>query len=247
MYQKIAVREIQLDEFWGFVFKKQYNLSEAEAFDETIGDIWTFTAFMPEEKLILGHFTGKRTKLNALKLVSQVKARSKPIEKSLFITSDGNDDYTDAIAASYGRLNAAGELELPENLCYAQVVKKIEKGKCKAVTRKLVFGSNELLQECLSESTVSHQINTAYVERSNLAVRQHNHRVERKTQGYSKVCQYLKGHNALSIAYYNLCLPHSSLLAHQGGKPIPTTPAMAAKITNHSWTMCELLSANAFL
>ena len=120
IYQNIPVREIQLDEFWGFVFKKQHSLSEAEKLSETIGDIWTFTAFMPVEKLILAHLTGKRTKSNALKTIYQLKERSNANNETLFITSDGNDDYTDAIRSAYGDLNSGtGELEMPSTLCYA--------------------------------------------------------------------------------------------------------------------------------
>ena len=193
-------------------------------------------------------------KSNALKIIYQLKKRSNANanananNETLFITSDGNDDYTDAIQSAYGDLNSGtGESEMPATLCYAQVVKTIEKGKCTAVKRKLVLGSEDLLKRCLSNSSVSYQINTSFVERSNLAMRQHNHRVERKTQGFSKEYKYLKGHNSLAISYYNLCLPHSSLLEHKDGTPVHTTPAMAAQITDSPWSMTELLSAKAFL
>ena len=150
--------------------------------------MWTFTALLPAEKLIVGHVLGKRTLINARKLLAQVKIRSSWNEKGkLFITSDGNADYISAISAVYGRLNAkTKELELPTNLCYAQVIKTIEKGRCKKVKQTLIFGDQELLNKCLKNSSVSYQVNTFAVERSNLTLRQHNHRIERKSQGFSK-------------------------------------------------------------
>ena len=225
---------MQLDEFWGFVFKKQYNLSESEKLSDEIGDMWTFTAINPINKLILAHVLGKRTKINAIKLVSQAKTRClQDNSDTIFITSDGFKDYVDAIRAVYGKLNSeTKDIELPVNLCYAQVIKAIKKGKCKQVDKVLVFGDQDLLDNCLKTSPVSHSINTSYVERSNFTLRQHNHRIERKSQGFSKKIEYMVGHNSLSIAYYNFCLPHSSLLKYQDSAPIHTTPAMAAKITD---------------
>ena len=52
----------------------------------------------------------------------------------------------------------------------------------------------------------------------------------------------MDGHNFFTIAYYNICLPHSSLLQYEGSTPVPTTPAMAAKITDHPWSIQELLA-----
>ena len=246
IYKDVKCSEIQLDEFWSFVAKKQYNLSEKEKLSDEIGDMWTFTALLPAEKLIVGHVLGKRTLINARKLLAQVKSRSSWNEKGkLFITSDGNEDYISAISAVYGRLNAkTKELELPTNLCYAQVIKTIEKGRCKKVKQALIFGDQELLNKCLKKSSVSYQVNTFAVERSNLTLRQHNHRIERKSQGFSKKLEYMMNHNHLSINYYNLCLRHSSLTQYEGGKPIAVTPAMAAGITDHKWSMEELLSTN---
>ena len=77
---------------------------------------------------------------------------------------------------------------------------------------------NSLIEQCLANSQVSYKVNTAYVERNNLTLRQHNHRVERKTQGFSKEVEYMVGHNSFSIGYYNLCLPHSSLEKYEGGR-----------------------------
>ena len=61
IYKDVKCDEVQLDEFWSFIAKKQYNLSEKEKLSDEIGDMWTFTALLPAEKLIAGHVLGKRT------------------------------------------------------------------------------------------------------------------------------------------------------------------------------------------
>ena len=91
------------------------------------------------------------------------------------------------------------------------------------------------------DSPASNTINISYVERCNLTMRQRNHRVERKSQGFSKLPAFHKAQMRISIAYYNFCLHHSSLKRYEGTKPLHFTPAMEAGITDHPWTMLELL------
>ena len=64
---------------------------------------------------------------------------------------------------------------------------------------------------------------------------------ERKSQGFPKMIDFHKAQMQISIAYYNFCLPHSSLKKYQSSKPIHFTPAMEARLTDHPWTMLELL------
>ena len=217
-------------------------MTQAEKYLENIGDAWTFTAIMPDTKLIFAHLTGKRTKINTLKLLAIIKQRTKTGE-TLHFSSDGNDDYKDAISSLYGELDSiSGEIRIPENLCYTQVIKHIEKGKCTKVDKRIVFGTEELLQKCLDKSLVSHKINTSYIERSNLTMRQHNHRVERKSQGFSKEYDYFEYQLSLSIAYYNFCLPHRGLTYYEDDNTFLNTPAMESEITDHIWSMRELLN-----
>jgi len=100
---------------------------------------------------------------------------------------------------------------------------------------------------------VSHTINTSFVERDNLTLRQSNRRLTRKTNGFSKEISGLEKQLWVSLAYYHFVLPHQSLQVPLEA-PIPTrgagsenrysavTPAMAAGLTNHVWSTSELLS-----
>jgi len=235
----LPVKEVQVDEFWGFVFKKEYNLTEEERLLEDIGDMWTFTAIMPETKLLFSHITGKRTYDNARKLIAQIRKRSDGTIP--YITSDGYEGYKEAIESIYSEIHD-NEISIPSQLCYAQVNKTIEKNRCINVERKLIFGAVSKLEEVLNNSPVSFKVNTAFIERSNLTIRQHNKRVERKSQGFSKIKNFFEKQLSLSIAYYNFCLQHMSLKYLIEDKTVINTPVMEAGLTDHVWTMKELLA-----
>lgn len=233
------LNEIQIDEFWGFVFKKEYNLNDEEKLSELTGDMWTFTAIMPENKLIFAHLSGKRTYDNTRKFISMIRKRS---DGSIpYISSDGYDGYKEAILSIYGEVSNDTTVA-PENLYYTQINKKIEKNRCVSVDKKIIFGDEESINKCLNKSFVSCKINTAFIERSNLTMRQHNKRVERKSQGFSKEKYFFEKQMSLSIAYYNFCLPHSGLKFYLGDRTIYNTPAIEAGLTDHVWKMEELLS-----
>lgn len=110
------------------------------------------------------------------------------------------------------------------------------------------------IEAALQASPAGHTINTYGVERNNLTVRQHARRMGRKVNAFSKDQDYLESQLTLAFAYYHFVVPHRSLrqrLPHpiptkgHNGSPKkwkPVTPAMAAGLTNHVWTMDELLS-----
>ena len=235
----MTLSEVQLDEFWGFVFKKEYNLTDEEKLFEESGDMWTYTAIMPENKLIFAHFSGKRTYENTRKFISMIRKRSDGTIP--FFTSDGYEGYSEAILSVYGEIQN-DETVPPDNLCYAQVNKKIEKNRCVNVEKKIIYGDEKLLEECINNSPTSSKINTSFIERSNLAMRQHNKRIERKSQGFSKLKYFFEKQLSLSIAYYNFCLPNSGLKYYMKDKTIINTPAMEAGLTDHVWKMEELLA-----
>ncbi len=235
----MTLNEVQVDEFWGFVHKKEYNLTDEEKLLEESGDMWTFTAIMPENKLIFAYLSGKRTYTNCRKFISMIRKRSDGAIP--YFSSDGYEGYKESILSIYGEI-LNGEIIPPENLCYAQVNKKIEKNRCVSVDKKLIFGDENFLNECINKSAVSNKINTSFIERSNLSIRQHNKRVERKSLGFSKLKYYFDKQMSLSIAYYNFCLPNSELKYYFKDKTIVNTPAMEAGLTDHVWRMEELLA-----
>lgn len=145
----------------------------------------------------------------------------------------------------------------PPELRYAVVVKQRENGHLEEVSTHIVYGTPEQIAAAIEASPVSATISTYGVERNNLTIRQHSRRVGRRVNAFSKERGFLEDQLALSFAYYHFVIPHRGLrqrLEH----PVPTkgtrgspkswrerTPAMAAGLTDHIWTMDELLSFRA--
>ena len=178
----------------------------------------------------------------------------------LFLT-DGFKEYTTALLAHYGqwvqpeRRQGKGPLPAPRwmplpQLLYAQVIKTVRRRRLVQVSHRVVFGTIDAVQQVLA--AYGWQINTAFVERVNLSIRQHVAAVGRRVTTLCKHEVGLRQQLALYHVYYNFCLPHTSLrlpLSH----PEPTngsgsakqwrsqTPAMVAGLTDHVWTLREVL------
>lgn len=248
LLQNLSVSECQLDEMWSFVGKKQQNLEPLEKLRQSMGDIWFWIAFDAVNKLVFAYVVGKRTLPHAVSLLREVKRVTAHMPE--LFSSDQLDHYANALLQVYGeviwpeRKPGPGRppnprLIPPEDLLYAQVVKRYEKNRVAEVTRKVIFGDPRRVESILAASPVSHTINTSYVERNNGTIRHMDARCVRKTLRFSKIKQNHEHQLSLTLAYYHLCRPHKTLTKRHGQ---PTTPFMAAGITDHVWTMHELLS-----
>ena len=261
-WHDLSVTECQLDELWSFVHTKEQNLVAAKRWRETDGDTWVWIAFAPEWRLVVAFVVGKRTQESANLLLDRVVYVTD--DHIPFFTSDQWSAYYTALLQAYGewyqpeRQGSRGRYPAPRrkplpNLLYAQVVKRRAKGRVIEVTRKIIWGDADEINARLAVSTTSTMINTSFVERDNLAWREHNRRLTRKAMGFSKELPWMEKQLWLSLAYYHLCLPHISL-REALPTPEPTrghgsprkwravTPAMAAGMTDHVWTTAELLS-----
>jgi hypothetical protein len=251
-------KEVQLDEKWSFVGKKEKTLDSDQTPSTNLGDFWDHTAIDAESRLLLVVVHGKRTAENCKRVVEEVKARTGG-RKDILITSDEHAPYETALKAVYGettfqtRKPGPGrpphpKKVVPNELCYATVKKTRKDGRVVQVIRTLVFGTMLLLLTCLANSSASKTINTAFVERNNGTDRCQNSRKGRKTLGFSKDAEV---HMAVSffVAYgYNFMWPVRTLnLRSPEGRIIHRTPAMAAGLTNHIWTLREWCTFPALL
>ena len=262
LWRDLRVSECQLDELWSFVHTKAENLPGAKVYCDTYGDAWVWIAFAPVWRVVLAFVIGKRDQVSAdllLARVAQVTDEHLPL-----FTSDQLPEYPNALLQTYGewyqpqRQGKRGAYPKPRrrplpDLWYAQVVKHREGGRVVEVSTRVVFGTPEAVAARLAHSPVSRTVNTSFVERDNLTQRQSNRRLTRRTNGFSKNLTWFEKQLWLSLAYYHLVLPHTSLQERLPA-PEPTrgagsprqwrlvTPAMAAGMTDHVWTTSELLA-----
>ena len=243
--------EVQLDEKWSFVYRKQKNVSIDD--ENLTGDNWDYVAYDPEHKLVLEVVTGKRTSSNTDKIIAGMKKRTGGKMLDL-ISSDEYKPYTKAILKHYGkkvqpeRKGTVGRFPKPvftppKNLNYVVVHKTRENGRVTKIEPKIVFGEEKDIAEALLRSKVSRHINTSFIERYNGTDRHQNSRKARCTYEFSKKWEQ---HNWLTyfVSYsYNFCWPVRTLRTkNKEGKYQNVTPAMAAKLTDHVWTLDEWLS-----
>jgi IS1 family transposase/histone H3/H4 len=247
LLSNVEVSECQLDEMWSFIGKKEKNLESLEKLKGELGDAWIWIALDAVNKVVLAQVIGKRTASHAVRLLQEVK-RVTARMPDLF-SSDQLDQYETALLQVYGELiqphrkPGPGRPPKPRlvpsnNLCYVQVVKRYKNYRVVKVDREIVFGDPEKVNQILGSSTVSRKINTSFVERGNNTIRHTDSRCTRKTLRFSKCKRNHHRQLVLSLAYYHLCRPHGSLTKRHGK---PTTPFMAARLTDHVWTMQELL------
>ena len=254
--------QVQLDELFAVLSTvKAGEVREGKAPNRlSPSPYWVWVALDPGSKLLLALEVGERTLALAQRLVHQVAQVLAPGCVPLFLT-DGFKEYLTAVLTHYGhwiprpRGWATGPRPKPRwmplpQLHYAQVVKKIRCRRLVAVSSRVVFGTLAGVKQILAPT--GWQINTACVERVNLTIRQHVAAVGRRVTTVCKNEAGLRQQLALYQAYYNFCLPHASLrLSLSQPEPTkgtgsakswrPCTPAVAAGLTDHVWTLHEVL------
>jgi IS1 family transposase len=254
---------VQLDEKWAFVGKKQKHCvgdeppegprpNDAPRPDDHQGDCWDHVALDPESKLVLSVVPGKRTAANTVALVQDVKKRlgNKP---PTLVTTDEYPPYRDAILDTFGdtvvppptgrpgRPQSPYKIP-PAQLNYATVHKTREKGRVVKIDYRVVFGTWEAVRAALAASTASTHINTSFIERHHGTDRHRNARKARDTYRFSKEWEMHEAVTYLTMFSYNFCWPVRTLTTTDAhGRRHPRTPAMAAGLTDHVWTLIQWL------
>lgn len=258
----VHIKQLQLDELYAVLREvKDGALSEHEAIERLErSPYWVWTAMDPESKLLLVMDVGPRTLAMAQRVVHHVVGMLAPDCVPLCVT-DGLKDYETALLTHFGywrqpeRRQAKGPspkprwMPLPQFL-YAQVVKSYRRRRLADVRHRVVFGTMARVQQVLVAG--GRKINTAFVERLNLDIRQRVAAVGRRVNTLCQGEDGLQHQLAVFHAYHNCVLPHASLrLALVEPVPSngtgsakrwrPRTPAMAAGLTDHVWSLREVL------
>ncbi len=172
-----------------------------------------------------------------------LKARGNP-DKPPAIATDGNDSYPEALLETWGKVpeySGRGrpptrKKPQPDWKCI-QVIKVRSGGHLTGITYKVVFGDTKEVLDLMGR-------HTAYVERTHLTSRQMNGRLVRKTLSFSKVVEIHKASCAWEDWVYNLTRPNKSLKIESSEdrrRWMQRSPAMAAGLTGHIWTVKEIL------
>jgi IS1 family transposase len=182
----IVLRELQLDELSTFLQGKK---------EQT----WVYAGIEVWSRLWPATVVGSRSYKNTKRFVRKISATAQTIEYPL-ITTDGFKFYASAIRNVFGVACVLG-----------QVIKEIRKNRVVRVGVKTVIGSQWRMEEALLESEDSTKLNTAFIERLNLTIRQGSAYLNRRSPCHARKRRTLEEHLELLRCQYNFRRPHSSL------------------------------------
>jgi IS1 family transposase len=246
-------REVQRDEKWAFVGKKQAHCDPDDPADARQGDHWDHVAFDPEHRFVPAVVAGKRTEANTLALVRAVKQRLGGRVPAL-VTSDEYRPYKTALLEVYGetvcppRTGRRGRPRLAYRiplaaLHYGTVHKTRRKGRVVRVDERVIFGDPDAVRARPAASAVSRKINTSFLERHNGTDRNRNARKVRRTYCFSKDWDAHTAVTYFTLYSYNFRWPVRTLRVRDPeGHWQPRTPAHAAGLTDHVWSLTEWLT-----
>ena len=217
----IPLARVEADEIWGFVGKKEGHKQEEEKRNTKLGDAYTFVGIEAKSKLVVCFVLGRRDVETAIQFMEKLQ---KAAGKRFQLTTDGLKAYIEAVDHIFG-----------PSIDFAQLVKSYKSDETGRIERRYSPGDfvSAVKMPICGDPDLD-RVSTSYVERQNLTMRMSMRRLTRLTNGFSKKWENLEKVLALHFAYYNFCRVHLSLRV---------TPAMEAGITNHIWTLDELIGA----
>ncbi len=219
LMRNLQVNLLEFDEAWSYVGKKQKRLTPTDGRDK--GDQYVFVALDATRKAIISYAVGKRDGENTNAFAADVRAR---VVNRPQISSDAFRPYVEAIELAFGI-----------DCDYAQIVKQYEGEPGPDAARRYSPGwVVGVRKQRIVGRPIKSRVSTSYVERSNLTIRMQSRRFTRLTNAFSKKLENHKAAVALYVAHYNLCRIHETLRM---------TPAMALGVTDHIWTIGELIDA----
>lgn len=215
--RNVRVRRLQCDEIWCFVGAKAKNVTpEQKAMGW--GDVWTWTAIDADTKLCLSYLVGGRDSSWALDFMEDCASR---IQGRVQITTDGHRAYLEAVEGAFGMDVDYAQLQKIYGAPSDAEARRYSPAQCIGCDMKVVSGDPD-----------PKHVSTSFVERQNLTMRMGMRRFTRLTNGFSKKIDNHAHMVALHFLYYNFGRIH---------KTLRVTPAMEAGLTDHVWTLEELV------
>lgn len=219
--RNLHCERIQLDEIWAFVGAKQKNVKPDHNAD--YGDVWTFVAIDADTKLVPSWLVGQRDASEAYLILSDLRER---LAHRIQLTTDGHKMYLTPTSAVFG-----------SDIDYAMLVKQYGATPDGPNTRYSPAPCIGIKVKKITGAPDPAHVATSYVERQNLTIRMGMRRFTRLTNAFSKKAENLVAAVSLHFMYYNFARPHQTLTKAAGR---PTTPAMAAGVSDHVWRLTEI-------
>jgi len=223
--RNLPCQRLQCDEVWSFVYSKAKNVPQKHQGEFGYGDVWTWTAIDADTKLVPCWRVGNRDGREAYYFMQDLARR---LAHRVQLTTDGHTAYLEAVEGAFGsQIDYAMLIKL-----YGPVVPEKEARRryspadCVGTETRVIQGKPD-----------KGHISTSYAERHNLTMRMSVRRFTRLTNAFSKKLENHMLALALYFMHYNFARPHKTL-----SKPYPTTPAMAAGLTEHIWEVTEIVS-----
>lgn len=220
--RNLNCRVLQVDEVWSFTLCKQAKVPEHLKSVPGIGDTWTWIVLDSETKLVPCFHVGKRDAVDAYKFINDLAGR---LAHRVQLTSDGHKAYLQAVEDAFGA-----------DIDYSQLIKLY--GKEYGLTTEIRYSPPECIgarKKAITGNPIKRLISTSHIERQNLTVRMGNRRFTRLTYAFSKKLENHKHAAAIHFFHYNFCRIHTTLRC---------TPAMEAGLTDHVWTLEEMLESS---
>lgn len=216
--QNLPCKVLQVDEIHSFTYAKQANIPERLRGQDGIGDTWTWIALCADTKLVPSFHVGKRDSVHAYWFINDLKSR---LAGRIQLTSDGFAPYLQVVEDAFGT-----------DIDYSMLIKLYGKQvqhtevrysppPCIGTRKKRIIGKPD-----------RKLVSTSFIERQNLTLRMSNRRYTRLTNGYSKKIENHCHMLAIHFMNYNFARIHQTLRV---------TPAMAAGITDHVWSLEEII------
>lgn len=216
--RNLPCKRVQCDEIWSFCYAKEKNVPDGHKGEFGYGEVWTWTALCADSKLVPCWLVGRHGAAEANEFMTDLAGR---LSNRVQLTTDGNKAYFEAVENAFGNdIDYAILQKLYGSEPEGQ--KRYSPAKCLGAEARLITGQ-----------PVSKDISTSYVERQNLTMRMGMRRFTRLTNAFSKKVENLMHAVSLHFMFYNFCRVHQSL---------GTTPARAAGVTNHVWSLHEIVA-----
>lgn len=216
----LPVKNVECDETWAFTFCKEKRRQKFYPTETNIGDTFCYVAFDADTKLVLTwHIgSGKRTESDTVAFLEKLRGAA----------SSGYQLSTDAFRFYHQNVSTV----LRGECSYGQIIK--EYGKVEDEHRYSPAAVKSIQKKSLIGNPDEERICTSYIERNNLNIRMAVRRCSRLSNAYSRKMLNHEAALSLYFAYYNFCWKHGTL---------EQTPAMEAGLTDHQWTVDELLTS----